>query len=205
MTLPASRRARDLRLSVTRRIGDSLTVTSPSQTGGAPVTRVVPVYHSAPWSDPDSMGAPAGTQEPAWIGTTWIADGAGSYAYSVLQIDIYTRQLADNDPKSDAFGLFNADVTDAVWELFAGLDASGRPRAYVQIMDFTNPAAPVVPPDGEGGYMVCQPPGGAVGTAMDRRSLGRLGQQWRTTVRLAFRTMTDAARRPGTTPDTPRG
>lgn len=205
MTLPANRRARDLRLSVTRRIGESLTVTSPSQTGGAPVTRVVPVYHSAPWSDPDSMGAPAGTQEPAWIGTTWIADGAGSYAYSVLQIDIYTRQLADNDPKSDAFGLFNADVTDAIWELFAGLDASGRPKAYVQILDFTTPAAPVVPPDGEGGYMVCQPPGGAVGTAMDRRSLGRLGQQWRTTVRLAFRTMTDAARRPGTTPDTPRG
>lgn len=205
MTLPANRRARDLRLSVTRRIGDSITITSPSQTGGAPVTRTVPIYHSAPWSDPDSMGDPTGVQEPAWIGTTWLQDGAGSYAYSVLQVDVYTRQLADNDPKSDAFGFFNADLTDAVWALFTGLDISGRSRAYVQIMDFDVPAVPVVPPEGEGGYMICQPPGGAVGTYMERKSLGRRGQQWRTTLRLAFRTSSDAGRRPGTTPDTPRG
>lgn len=205
MTLPANRRARDLRLSVTRRIGDSIVVTTPSQTGGAPVTRTVPIYHSAPWGDPDSMGAPGGVQEPAWAGTTWISDGAGSYGSSILQVDVYTRQLADNDPKSDAFGLLNADITDAIFALFTGLGESGRSRAYVQILDFTDPTAPVVPPDGEGGYMVCQPPGGAVGTFAERRSLGRRGQQWRTTLRLAFRTMVDAGRRPGTTLDTPRG
>lgn len=206
MTMPASRRTRDIRLSITHRIGDSLTVTSPSQTsGGAPVTRTVPVYHSSPWADPDSMGAPSGTQEAAWIGTTWLQDGAGYYGHSVLQVDVYTRQLAETDADQDAIGLFNAEVADAVCEIFAGCEASGHLRAYIDILDFTDPSNPVPPPDGEGGHVICQTPQGRPGVPTERRSLGRRGGLWRTSVRFAFRGMVDAGFRRGSAYYTPRG
>lgn len=206
MTMPANRRTRDLRLSVTRRIGDSLTVTSPSQTaGGVPVTRTVPIYHSSPWADPDSMGDPAGVQEAAWVGTTWLQDGAGYFGFSILQVDVYTRQLAETDADQDALGLYNAEVADAVCELFAGVEISGRPSAYVEIMDFTDPAVPVVPPDGEGGFLICQTPSGRPGVPTERRSLGRRGSMWRTSVRFAFRGIVDAGFRRGNAYYTPRG
>lgn len=205
MTLPSNRRARDLRLSVTYRIGDTLGISSPSQVdGGGLVGLTVPVYHDWPLADPDSMRLPAGTQEPAFVGTHWIQDGAGMRSYSILQVDVYTRVGPQGANNGDALGLLNADICDAVAEVFAGTDAADILKAYVHILNFdTDP--PTEPPEGEGGCLVCQTLGGEFGVPMDRRSLGRRGGFVRTSLRFSFRTTVDAIRGVGTAYYTPRG
>ncbi len=199
MALPANRRARDLRLSVAHHVGNTLSVTTPSQVaGGAPVVLTVPIYHDWPLGDPDSMRDPSGAQQPAWVGTTWVQDGAGMRGYSILQVDIYTRIGAPGNPAGDSFGLANADVCDAFVSAFAGVKPSGSLAAYVPILDFDIPTAPVVPPAGEGGCLVMQTPQGQFGVPSERRSLGRKNGFVRTVMRLHFRTTEDAIRGAGT-------
>lgn len=199
MTLPANRRARDLRLSVTYRIGDALSMTTPSQVaGGAPVSLTVPVYHDWPLGDPDSARAPGGAEEPAFVGTHWIQDGAGMRGRSILQVDVYTRIGPQGATAGDPLGLLNAELCDAVVERFAGIDAAGVLNAYVPILSFDDPTAPVAPPEGEGGCLVCQTLGGDFGVPQERRSLGRRNGFVRTTMRLVFRTTQDAVRGVGT-------
>jgi len=199
MALPANRRARDLRLSVAHHVGNSLSVATPSQVaGGAPVVLTVPVYHDWPLGDPDAMRDPSGTQQPAWVGTTWIQDGAGLRGFSVLQVDVYTRIGAPGNAAGDAFGLMNSDVCDAFLAPFMGITAAGVLNAYVPILDFDIPAAPVVPPDGEGGCLVLQTPQGQFGVPTERRSMGRKNGFVRTVLRLHFRTTEDAIRGAGT-------
>ena len=198
MTMPANRRVRDLRLSVAYAIGDSVAVTSPSQVSGQPdVVLTVPIYHDWPLGDPDSIGDPTGTPVRAFIGTRWVVDGAGSRGSSVLQVDVYTRIGAQGDPDGDPFGYLNADIADAVAEVFAGADAGGALRCYVPILNFDNPAVPAVPPDGDGGCLICQTPGGQFGVPSDRRSIGREGGFNRFVLRFTFRTVADALRGAG--------
>ena len=195
MTLPANRQTRNLRLSVTNRIGESLTVTAPGQVDGAPpVARTVPVYHNWWLADPDSAGAPAGTQEPAFVGTRWLSAGAGWRGTSILQCDVYTRIGKPGADTGDTFGLFNCAVSDALAEPFAGINAAGVLNAYVPILDFTDPENPVA----ADGCLICQTPGGDFGVWSDRRDLGRAGGFFRTVVRFNFRTTTDAIRGAGT-------
>lgn len=199
MALPANRRARDLRLSVARYIGNTLSVTTPSQVaGGAAVALTVPVYHDYALGDPDSMRDPSGTQQPAWVGTRWIQDGAGNRGSSILQVDVYTRTGAPGNAAGDPMGLLNADVCDAFVAPFAGIDGAGVLNAYVPILDFDVPAAPVTPPDGEGGCLILQTPGGDFGVPSERRSFGRANGFVRTVMRLNFRTTLDAIRGRGT-------
>lgn len=196
--MPSNRRTRDLRLSVAYAIGDSVAVTSPSQVSGeAPVVLTVPIYHDWPLGDPDSARDPSGTQERAFVGTRWVVDGAGFRGVSVLQVDVYTRIGAQGDPDGDPLGYLNADIADAIAEVFAGASAGGALRCYVPILDFDNPALPAVPPDGDGGCLICQTPGGQFGVPSDRRSLGRDGGFVRTVVRFSFRTTVDAMRASG--------
>ena len=195
MSLPANRQTRNLRLTITSRIGDSLAVTAPGQVDGAPpVVLTVPVWHNWQWGDPDSASDPSGTPAVAFVGTRWLSDGAAWRSYSILQVDVYTRIGKLGAAAGDQFNLLNMAICDAVAEPFAGIDSAGVLNAYVPILDFADPLAPIA----AGGCLICQTLGGEFGVWSERRDMGRDGGFNRTVMRFHFRTTTDAIRGRGT-------
>lgn len=198
MAIPAYARARNIRLTVQQRIGDSITVATVTGQGAAQ-SFAVPVIHSFRWADPEAVRDPAATGDRAYVITQWLADGAGKRLPSTLQADVYCRTRPPGSSQGDAFGLVAADVADHLVDLFRGERAGGHGageggmlKAWLPILDFTTPTSPV----STGRHLRCVTPGGQEGMPSEVRSLGEVNGYQRVVVRWSFRTIPD-----GTSPD----
>lgn len=180
MALAVHRRASNICRTVQLRIGDTVT------TAGA---LVVPVSHSDPHFDPDAAGDDNTSPLQRWAITRWLSVGAGANGNSTLQADVFTRVRAQGDPAGDPFGTVCSEIGDALVEVFSGLNAQGRERWWIEVLDFADPDIPVA----TGEYLLCQNLGGRDGSPSDRTPVAPEGGFQRQTLRWRFKLIQDAA------------
>ena len=179
----ASRKSSNIARTVYLRMAPTDTITVSGDT--------YPVYFDWRWGDPDENRDPAAAGDPAFVTTTWIQEGAGRRAQSVLQVDCWSRVGPQGAADGDSFGNRCRALADEVEQVFVGTQAgSSVYKAYMSILDFaTNPAAP---PD-TGICLVCQNSAGDFGMPEARAPLRTDGEMWRTTITFVFRLVQDAA------------
>ena len=149
-----------------------------------------PIYHDYSWADPDDARAGvAHDGEVAWVETVFINEGAGRRAFSLFQLDVFSRVGAPGDPDGDPFGMRAEAISDQLESIFSGIHAGGVMRAFFDVQDFSDPAAPV----STGVCMQCQNSRGDYGLAEDRKRLPVENSLRRVTLTMRFRLKQDAA------------
>lgn len=149
-----------------------------------------PVYHDWSWADPDdARDGSSADGDVAWVETVFVFEGAGRRSFSLLQADIFSRIGEPGGAEGDPFGMRVGAIADSLESIFSGLRPDGAMRAFFDIQDFADPAAPL----DTGVCMVCQNSDGSFGMAEERKrtpvenSLRRVTLTWR------FRLKQDAA------------
>ncbi len=189
--VPPHRRKRNIRKSVEAQLGDTINVATVDPDGGA-VALVVPVYHQGGNADPDSVRDPAATPDRNWIQTEWLTERAGSLGKSVWQLDVYSVDGSPDGANSDVFGDIASDIADEVEDHFSGPRGGGdtRLKAWINIQDYTVPAAPV-PTD----VCVMISPNGSMignwGSPASRTNVRREGDFHRVTITYEMALVTD--------------
>lgn len=180
MSLAVARRAGNIRRSFATRVGDSITTVD-----GV----IVPVYHDQPFADPDAARDDNGTPLNRWVASTWVAETAGSRGFSIVQLDIRTRVGAEGAAAGDPQGLVAESIADAIVAIFSGVDGDGLPRAWIEILDFAVPAAPVA--TGECALVIAT--SGDHGEPEERARFGSVGGLNRILLRYRLRLAQDLA------------
>ena len=178
--MDASRTARNIRISIQDRIGNSVSVDGLDYD----------IYHSYTFGDPDDMRNPDGRdQEPAWVETTFLVQTAGRRGSSVMQLDIYSKIGGESEDDNDPFGLRAESIADALEDLFSGLNAQGGPKGRFRVKNYANPFNPI----DTGVCMICQNSRGDLGMVEDRRITSSGDGLRRITMTLRFQLLQDTA------------
>lgn len=136
MAIAARRRTVFIRQSVQTYIGNTLT----TATGNA-----YPVIYVAPGGvvDPDSASNDVTAPQRGYALLSWPSEGAGRRLASIMQADVFYRfGPVSGGAGTDPFKKEAAEIVDALVTIFSGITPSGSRRAYVPLLDFTNPLAP---------------------------------------------------------------
>jgi hypothetical protein len=178
MPIATDRRTTFLRRSVQARIGASVT----TATGNA-----YTVVYASPGGtvDPDSASNDVTAPLRGWALVSWPLEQAGKRGASFMQVDAYYRfGGVQGGAGTDPFRQEAAEIIDAIADLFTGIGVNGVRRAYVPVLDFTVPAAPV----DTGVCMLCINSRGDMGEVDDVRDVGAGVQDglWQITARWRF-------------------
>jgi hypothetical protein len=169
MSLPEFRRSRNVKLTFQKVIPNPLPVATVT-TAGVARNIQVPVHYNDRHADPDAEGNPT-HPEAEWIAIYWLAERAGKGGSHQVQIDVYKRIGAQNDPNGDPFGRVVDDIADTIEGLFSGRHNDGRYKWELDILDFTDPRTPIAVGDGGCLIVMNRSAPGAHGCPTDRRQM----------------------------------
>lgn len=149
-----------------------------------------PIYHDYSFADPDDandINNPS--PNDAWVETVTLSQGAGRRAFTLLQMDIFSKVGGRGEASGDPFGMRAETIADSLESIFSGIDVNGGYRSCFAVNDYSDVNNPV----STNRRILCQNSNGDVGMPQERvRSPSEDGLR-RIILTYRFRLLQDAA------------